>query len=63
MPNAAKLLLDFRAVQLEGQLALCEILMGEAIKLEALETLTSEIKLRLEDILRVWNIQREKNEF
>lgn len=51
---------DFRNVQLEGRLAIYESLITEIVKLEAVEQMASEVKLKLEEVVAVWNKQKEK---
>lgn len=55
MLSTAEILFKFKLTQLEGRLALYESLVTEISKLEVIEKVTSDVKLRLEDVIAVWN--------
>lgn len=60
MSSLTDVLLDFKTVQLEGRLAIYESLITDMVKLEAMEAMASEIKLKLEDVITIWNSQASK---
>lgn len=55
MANTTEILLKFKLAQLEGRLALYESLVSEISKLEIIEKVASDVKLKLEDIVTVWS--------
>lgn len=60
MFNITEALLNFKIVQLEGQLAIYESLITEIEKLESMEKITSEIKFKLKDVVAVWDSKHGK---
>jgi hypothetical protein len=63
MANTTEILLKFKLAQLEGRLALYESLVSEISKLEIIEKVASDVKLKLEDIVTVWSkCYPEKND-
>lgn len=54
MANANEMLLKFQVAQLEGRLAIYETLIPEISKLEAIEAVAAEVKLKLEAVVTVW---------
>ena len=55
MANSTEALLKFKVAQLEGRLALYESLVTEISKLEIIEKVASDVKLRVAEAVTVWN--------
>jgi hypothetical protein len=60
MSSLTETLLEFRVIQLEGKLLLYESLTAELSKIEIVQKAASEAKLRMEEILKVWNKNGEQ---
>lgn len=54
MQSIAEALLEFKIAQLEGKLAIYENLMADIVKLESMEIAASAVKLKLENVIKVW---------
>lgn len=54
MVSITETLLRFKVTQLEGKLAIYETLIPEISKLEAIEAVAAEVKLKLEAVVAVW---------
>jgi uncharacterized coiled-coil protein SlyX len=55
MEHLAKTIFEFKIVQLEGRLALYEVLITEIAKLESMEKAVSDVKAKLEEVAEAWD--------